>query len=212
MQWARGKCPSWPLTLFCRRTRPDAVTEGLRHIEAVSIFLRGDSSQVSLVITPFIDVKLESYKSNAGCTVEIREQRVGRSLVDLAPPCGGEHLCLSVRMSPGSNQDFVISVKGATWPVRHELVALGCPREEQQDGSRQHRTPALNMTDRRVLSLAVVSEGDILRGHVRGDQFPHRSEPYSRGLEEWVSRAWYSSRYRACEIVYWGWFWFMLAG
>ena len=142
------------IEIVCRRTIPDAVTEGLRHIEAVSIFLRGDSSQVSLVITPFIDVNLESYKSNAGCTVEIREQRVGRSLVDLAPPCGGEHLCVSVHMSPGSHQDFVISVKGATWPVRHELVALGCPREEQQDGSRQHRTPALNMTDRRVLSLA----------------------------------------------------------
>ena len=54
------------IDIVCRRTRPDAVTEGLRHIEAVSIFLRGDSSQVSLVITPFIDVNLESYKSNAG--------------------------------------------------------------------------------------------------------------------------------------------------
>ena len=157
LHWARGKGPSWPLTLFAGG--PDAVTEALRHIEAVSTFLRGDSSQVSLVITPFTDVNLESYKSNAGCTVEIREQRVGGSLVDLAPPCGGEHLCVSVHMSPGSHQDFVISVKGATWPIRHELVALGCPREEQQDGSWQHRTPVLNMTDRRVLNLVEFLKG-----------------------------------------------------
>ena len=157
LHWARGKGPSWPLTLFAGG--PDAVTEALRHIEAVSTFLRGDSSQVSLVITPFTDVNLESYKNNAGCCVEIREQRVGGSLVDLAPPCDGEHLCVSVHMSPGSHQDFVISVKGATWPIRHELVALGCPREEQQDGSWQHRTPVLNMTDRRVLNLVEFLKG-----------------------------------------------------
>ena len=151
LQWARGKGPTWPLTLFAGGE--DAVTEGLRHIEAVSTFLRGDSSQVSLVITPFIDVNLDCYKNSAGCPVVIRDRQVGGSLVDLAPPCGGGHLCVSVHMLPGLQQEFVMSVKGATWPIRHELAALGCPREEQQDGSWQHRTPALNMTDRRVSTL-----------------------------------------------------------
>ena len=89
LQWARGKGPTWPLTLFAGGE--DAVTEGLRHIEAVSTFLRGDSLQVSLVITPFIDVNLDCYKNSAGCPVVIRDRQVGGSLVDLAPPCGGGH-------------------------------------------------------------------------------------------------------------------------
>lgn len=129
----RGKGPKWPLTLYAGSE--DAVIEALRPIEAVSTYLRGDVGQVTLVITPYVDVDPQPCKVSASCAIEVRQRRTGGSLMELAPPSGGDHLCVVVGMVIGSQEKFVLSMKGCAYPIRQDLAAHGCAREEQADGT-----------------------------------------------------------------------------